>query len=108
MENLLPSIVALQERLSDAGIPSVVIGGVAVAAWGEPRVTRDVDLKVQPAHPSTPLSGQAWRRRCSAGRDDRRKVSASLPRSAQFGTSAPPHSVSAYLAHNAVTSSEYD
>jgi len=47
MENLLQSIVALQQRLSNAGIPSVVIGGVAVAAWGEPRVTRDVDLKVQ-------------------------------------------------------------
>jgi hypothetical protein len=25
----------------------VVIGGVAVALWGEPRVTRDVDLKIQ-------------------------------------------------------------
>ena len=46
MENLLQSIVALQESLSDAGIPSVVIGGVAVAAWGEPRVTRDVDLLI--------------------------------------------------------------
>lgn len=28
------------------GIPSIVIGGIAVGAWGEPRVTRDVDLKV--------------------------------------------------------------
>jgi hypothetical protein len=46
MENLFQSIQTLQRRLSDAGIPSVVIGGVAVAAWGEPRVTRDVDLKV--------------------------------------------------------------
>jgi hypothetical protein len=47
MDNLLQSIRALQQRLSDAGISSIVIGGVAVAAWGEPRVTRDVDLKVQ-------------------------------------------------------------
>ncbi|HKZ85758.1 MAG TPA: hypothetical protein VJ793_19145 [Anaerolineae bacterium] len=31
MENLLQSIVALQGRLSEAGIPSIVIGGVAVA-----------------------------------------------------------------------------
>jgi hypothetical protein len=46
MENLLQSLQALQQRLSDAGIPSIVIGGVAVAIWGEPRVTRDVDLKV--------------------------------------------------------------
>ncbi len=46
MENLFRSIQALQKRLSDAGIPSIVIGGVAVAAWGDPRVTRDVDLKV--------------------------------------------------------------
>ena len=47
MENLLQSVVALQRHLSEAGIPSVVVGGVAVAAWGDPRVTRDVDLKVQ-------------------------------------------------------------
>ncbi len=46
MENLLQSIRTLQQRLSDAGISSIVIGGVAVAVWGEPRVTRDVDLKV--------------------------------------------------------------
>jgi hypothetical protein len=46
MENLVQSIVALQQRLNDARIPTVVVGGVAVAAWGDPRVTRDVDLKV--------------------------------------------------------------
>jgi len=46
MENLLHSIRALEQRLNNAGILSVVIGGVAVAAWGEPRVTRAVDLKV--------------------------------------------------------------
>lgn len=46
MVNLLLSIQRIQERLSDAGILSIVIGGIAVAAWGEPRTTRDVDLKV--------------------------------------------------------------
>ena len=46
MENLFESVVALQERLRQAGIPSAVIGGIAVAVWGEPRVTRDVDIKV--------------------------------------------------------------
>jgi len=28
------------------GIPSIIFDGVAVVVWGEPRVTRDVDLKV--------------------------------------------------------------
>jgi len=46
MENLFQSITSLQKLLLEAGIPSIVIGGMAVAAWGEPRVTRDVDLKV--------------------------------------------------------------
>ena len=46
METLFRSIQSLQQRLNEAGIPSVVIGGVAVGTWGNPRVTRDVDLKV--------------------------------------------------------------
>ena len=46
MENLFESLMALQDRLRQAGIPSAVIGGVAVGVWGEPRVTRDVDVKV--------------------------------------------------------------
>jgi hypothetical protein len=45
MPNLFTAIQKLQERLSDASIPSVVIGGVAVGIWGDPRVTRDADLK---------------------------------------------------------------
>lgn len=46
MESLVRSIQRLQQRLQEADIPSVVIGGVASALWGEPRVTRDVDLKI--------------------------------------------------------------
>lgn len=46
MENLFESLVALQGRLCQAGISSAVIGGMAVGVWGEPRVTRDVDVKV--------------------------------------------------------------
>jgi hypothetical protein len=46
METLTQSIRNLQNRLQEADIPSIVIGGVAVAVWGEPRVTRDVDLKI--------------------------------------------------------------
>jgi hypothetical protein len=46
MEQLFRSVKALQQRLTDAGIASIVIGGAAVGMWGDPRVTRDVDLKV--------------------------------------------------------------
>jgi hypothetical protein len=46
MENLFQSILTLQQQLSDENISSITIGGVAVAVWGEPRVTRDVDLKI--------------------------------------------------------------
>ncbi len=46
MENLFRSIQALQQRLDEANVPSVIIGGLAVGAWGEPRVTRDADMKV--------------------------------------------------------------
>jgi len=46
VKNLFESIISLEERLHHAGISSVVIGGVAVGVWGEPRVTRDVDVKV--------------------------------------------------------------
>lgn len=46
MESLVRSIQRLQQRLQEADILSVVIGGVASALWGEPRVTRDVDLKI--------------------------------------------------------------
>lgn len=46
MEALLQSVRILQDHLARVGIRSVVIGGVAVAVWGEPRVTRDVDVKI--------------------------------------------------------------
>lgn len=37
----------MQSRLSEAGIGSALIGGLALAVWGQPRYTKDVDLKVQ-------------------------------------------------------------
>ena len=46
MKNLFQSIEAIQVRLEENEIRSAAIGGVAVAIWGEPRVTKDVDLKV--------------------------------------------------------------
>lgn len=47
IDNLIEGVIRLQSHLSKAGIASVVIGGLAVVVWGEPRLTRDVDLKVQ-------------------------------------------------------------
>lgn len=46
MENLIEALWALQERLRQAGIPSAVVGGIALSVWGEPRATRDVDVRV--------------------------------------------------------------
>jgi hypothetical protein len=46
VDALIESVVQMQQHLETAGIPSVLIGGLAVSAWGEPRGTRDVDLKI--------------------------------------------------------------
>lgn len=45
-QNQLESASRVQRLLEAAGIQSVVIGGLAIAVWGEPRVTKDVDLRV--------------------------------------------------------------
>lgn len=58
MDYLIRSVADLQRRLEKAGIPSAVIGGLAVGAWGEPRLTRDVDLKVLAQRDER---GRAWR-----------------------------------------------
>ena len=47
MEGLAASLRSIQDRLKRAGIDCVVIGALAVAAWGEPRATRDIDLKIR-------------------------------------------------------------
>lgn len=46
MNPLYQSLVRLQQRLTTAGIASVVIGGIAVSAWARPRATQDIDFKV--------------------------------------------------------------
>lgn len=47
MENrLLEALRRTARWLERQGIPFVVVGGLANAVWGEPRATRDVDLKV--------------------------------------------------------------
>ena len=46
MNDLIDSVVAFQDFLKKEGVPVMAIGGIAVAVWGEPRLTRDVDMKV--------------------------------------------------------------
>ncbi|MDX2043365.1 MAG: nucleotidyltransferase [Acidobacteriota bacterium] len=46
LQNQLESVSRLQASLRNAGILSAVIGGIAVAVWGDPRATKDADLKV--------------------------------------------------------------
>ncbi|MBI2083811.1 MAG: hypothetical protein HYT76_09655 [Deltaproteobacteria bacterium] len=46
MKDLLQSANQIQKYLSRSGIRSAAIGGLAVAIWGDPRLTRDVDLKI--------------------------------------------------------------
>lgn len=45
-ESIFQTIVRLQKHLLRSEIHSIVIGGIAVAVWGEPRLTRDIDLKI--------------------------------------------------------------
>jgi len=46
VDTLVESVRQIQNRLETAGIPSVLIGGLAAAVWGTPRGTQDVDLKI--------------------------------------------------------------
>lgn len=46
MPDLFQGTFQIQNLLSQSNIPTAVIGGLAVAIWGEPRLTRDADLKV--------------------------------------------------------------
>ena len=49
MDALYSSLTQLEGKLRCAGLSWAVIGGVAVAVWGEPRLTRDVDVKISVA-----------------------------------------------------------
>ena len=46
MEDLITSLATLQQKLEEASLPSMAIGGLEVGIWGEPRLTRDIDVKV--------------------------------------------------------------
>ncbi len=46
MNELIDSVIAFQNLLEKEGLPAMAIGGIAVGVWGEPRLTRDIDMKV--------------------------------------------------------------
>ena len=46
MNDLIDAVVTFQNLLEKEGIPTMAIGGIAVGIWGEPRLTRDIDMKV--------------------------------------------------------------
>ena len=46
MKKIYASLKSLHECLTDNRIDYAVIGGLAVAVWGEPRLTQDIDVKV--------------------------------------------------------------
>ncbi len=46
MLDLIQAAAKIQGQLDGLGLPNCIIGGLALQAWGEVRVTRDVDLTV--------------------------------------------------------------
>jgi hypothetical protein len=45
---LFEEMMGLVEELSRSGVEYTLVGGLAVAVWGAPRATRDIDLLVRP------------------------------------------------------------
>ena len=48
-DRILDAEALASEALTRAGIPHLLIGGLAVGAWGHPRATKDVDFLVRQA-----------------------------------------------------------
>lgn len=46
MTDLVAAAAEIQSRLDNAGFRNCIIGGLALQAWGEVRLTRDVDFSV--------------------------------------------------------------
>lgn len=46
MNDLINSVISFQSFMKKEGISAAAIGGIAVGVWGEPRLTRDIDMKV--------------------------------------------------------------
>lgn len=45
-DSLIAALAALVQALNGAGVPVVVVGGVAASLMGRPRFTRDIDALV--------------------------------------------------------------
>ena len=46
MRKIYRSLNSLHQCLAASRIDYAIIGGIAVVVWGEPRLTRDIDVKV--------------------------------------------------------------
>lgn len=46
--NLYDELLSVVQALSEARVDYALVGGLAVAVWGYPRATRDIDLLVLP------------------------------------------------------------
>ena len=49
MLDILEELVALIDALESSGVEYALCGGLAMAVWGSPRSTVDIDLLIQPA-----------------------------------------------------------
>jgi hypothetical protein len=45
--NLFDELMAVVSALDEGGVEYALVGGLAVAVWGAPRATKDIDLLVQ-------------------------------------------------------------
>jgi hypothetical protein len=45
---LLDELLRTTRALDDAGVEHALVGGLAVAVWGAPRATKDIDLLIRP------------------------------------------------------------
>lgn len=59
--NLFDELIGLTAALDEAGVEYALVGGLAVAVWGAPRATRDIDLLVRPEAVGDALDAAATR-----------------------------------------------
>jgi len=45
--SLKNQLIEIVDALSEAGVPYMIIGAFALAAWGRPRATLDLDFMIQ-------------------------------------------------------------
>lgn len=57
--NIVDELHAIASRLSDAGVPYAVCGGIAVTAYGATRTTKDIDIVVPREHLATAIAAVA-------------------------------------------------